>query len=213
MATQNPIEHEGVYPLPEAQRDRFLFKLNIDYPSPEEEREIIYRMGVTPPQAKQILEHRRPAAAAGSRGQYASSTTRWSTTWSASSSPPAHPEQLGMNDVKGWIAYGASPRASLGIIAAVARARPGTRTRLRDPAGRHRGHPRRAAAPAGADLRRGRRRDLRRDRHQPDPADGRAAAGECRSAARTFGGAGDAGCSGGAVGDRRPRTVVSTCRR
>jgi MoxR-like ATPase len=47
MATQNPIENEGVYPLPEAQRDRFLFKINVDYPSPEEEREIIYRMGVT----------------------------------------------------------------------------------------------------------------------------------------------------------------------
>ncbi len=50
MATQNPIEQEGVYALPEAQRDRFLFKLNIDYPSPEEEREIIYRMGVKPPE-------------------------------------------------------------------------------------------------------------------------------------------------------------------
>ena len=56
MATQNPIENEGVYPLPEAQRDRFLFKINVDYPSPEEEREIIYRMGVTPPEPKQVLE-------------------------------------------------------------------------------------------------------------------------------------------------------------
>src|ERR1700743_570706 len=55
LATQNPIEHEGVYPLPEAQRDRFLFKINVGYPSPEEEREIIYRMGVKPPQPKQIL--------------------------------------------------------------------------------------------------------------------------------------------------------------
>ena len=55
MATQNPIEQEGVYQLPEAQRDRFLFKLNVDYPSPEEEREIIYRMGVKPPEAKAIL--------------------------------------------------------------------------------------------------------------------------------------------------------------
>ena len=55
MATQNPIEQEGVYALPEAQRDRFLFKINIDYPTPEEEREIIYRMGVSPPTPKQIL--------------------------------------------------------------------------------------------------------------------------------------------------------------
>ena len=46
MATQNPIENEGVYPLPEAQRDRFLFKVVVDYPSVEEEREIVYRMGV-----------------------------------------------------------------------------------------------------------------------------------------------------------------------
>ena len=54
MATQNPIENEGVYPLPEAQRDRFLFKINVDYPSPEEEREIIYRMGITPPEKKYL---------------------------------------------------------------------------------------------------------------------------------------------------------------
>lgn len=43
FATQNPIEHEGTYPLPEAQLDRFLFSLNIDYPSREVEREIVLR--------------------------------------------------------------------------------------------------------------------------------------------------------------------------
>lgn len=41
MATQNPIEHEGTYPLPEAQLDRFLFQINMDYPSEEEERNIL----------------------------------------------------------------------------------------------------------------------------------------------------------------------------
>src|SRR5947199_5526732 len=55
MATQNPIESEGVYPLPEAQRDRFLFKVVVDYPSVEEEREIVYRMGVTPPEPHEVL--------------------------------------------------------------------------------------------------------------------------------------------------------------
>src|SRR6266498_4213572 len=49
LATENPIEHEGVYPLPEAQRDRFLMKIIVDYPTAEEEREIVYRMGVEPP--------------------------------------------------------------------------------------------------------------------------------------------------------------------
>src|SRR6185295_7414583 len=55
MATQNPIESEGVYALPEAQRDRFLMKIVIDYPSPAEEVEIVHRMGVHPPQALEVL--------------------------------------------------------------------------------------------------------------------------------------------------------------
>ncbi len=46
LATQNPIEHEGTYPLPEAQLDRFLLKLKVDYPQPEEELAILRRMGV-----------------------------------------------------------------------------------------------------------------------------------------------------------------------
>ena len=47
LATQNPIEQEGTYPLPEAQVDRFMLKLNIDYPSKTEEREILERMALT----------------------------------------------------------------------------------------------------------------------------------------------------------------------
>ncbi len=117
MATQNPIEHEGVYPLPEAQRDRFLFKINVGYPSPEEEREIIYRMGVTPPQPKQILNTgdlaRLQEIAANNFVHHAlvDYVVRVVTA-------TRHPEALGLNDVKSWISFGASPRASLGIIAA-----------------------------------------------------------------------------------------------
>ncbi|NQT23627.1 MAG: AAA family ATPase [Candidatus Omnitrophica bacterium] len=47
MATQNPIEQEGTYPLPEAQIDRFMLKINISYPNPEEETEIVTRMAYT----------------------------------------------------------------------------------------------------------------------------------------------------------------------
>jgi MoxR-like ATPase len=47
LATQNPIEQEGTYPLPEAQVDRFMLKLKVDYPSKEEEREILDRMALT----------------------------------------------------------------------------------------------------------------------------------------------------------------------
>ncbi|MCV7279468.1 MoxR family ATPase [Mycolicibacterium flavescens] len=117
MATQNPIEQEGVYALPEAQRDRFLFKLNIDYPTPEEEREIIYRMGVKPPEPKQILGPgdllRLQDVAANNFVHHAlvDYVVRIVTA-------TREPEKFGMPDAKAWIAYGASPRASLGIIAA-----------------------------------------------------------------------------------------------
>src|SRR5207247_8343541 len=43
MATQNPIEYEGTYPLPEAQQDRFLFKVRLDYPAPADEMEVLRR--------------------------------------------------------------------------------------------------------------------------------------------------------------------------
>src|SRR2546425_12005578 len=55
LATQNPIESEGVYPLPEAQRDRFLMKVLMGYPTYREEIEIVHRMGVDPPRAGQVL--------------------------------------------------------------------------------------------------------------------------------------------------------------
>ncbi|WP_460718619.1 AAA family ATPase [Nocardia heshunensis] len=117
MATQNPIESEGVYPLPEAQRDRFLFKVVVDYPSVEEEREIIYRMGVTPPAAKRVLDPeelvRLQAVAANTFVHHA--LVDYVVRVIAATRKPA---EFGMHDVAGWISYGASPRASLGIIAA-----------------------------------------------------------------------------------------------
>ncbi|MEV5647008.1 MoxR family ATPase [Nocardia sp. NPDC052254] len=117
MATQNPIESEGVYPLPEAQRDRFLFKVVVDYPTVEEEREIIYRMGVTPPEPKQILAPdeliRLQKLASNTFVHHA--LVDYVVRVIAATRTPA---EFGLDDVAGWIAYGASPRASLGIIAA-----------------------------------------------------------------------------------------------
>jgi MoxR-like ATPase len=57
LATQNPIEQEGTYPLPEAQTDRFMLKIKIDYPSKDEEKEILKRMATLgpKPEAKPIL--------------------------------------------------------------------------------------------------------------------------------------------------------------
>ncbi|MGW1737200.1 chaperone MoxR1 [Nocardia sp. NPDC001965] len=117
MATQNPIESEGVYPLPEAQRDRFLFKVVVDYPSVEEEREIIYRMGVTPPEPSRILEPaeliRLQKLAANTFVHHA--LVDYVVRVISATRVPA---EFGMHDVANWVSYGASPRASLGIIAA-----------------------------------------------------------------------------------------------
>src|SRR5690606_17473855 len=56
VATQNPVESEGVYPLPEAQRDRFLMKINVPHPTAAEEMEILRRMSASPPEAHQVLD-------------------------------------------------------------------------------------------------------------------------------------------------------------
>ena len=61
LATQNPIEQEGTYPLPEAQMDRFLLKIRVGYPTPDEEGLILDRMGGEPPAPpKEVVENSRP---------------------------------------------------------------------------------------------------------------------------------------------------------
>ena len=116
LATQNPIENEGVYPLPEAQRDRFLFKIIVEYPGVEEEREIVYRMGAEPPVAQQVLQpaelSRLQTVATGVFVHHAlvDYVVRLVV---ATRTPGEH----GLADVAGWVAFGASPRATLGIVA------------------------------------------------------------------------------------------------
>ena len=117
LATQNPIESEGVYPLPEAQRDRFLMKVLVDYPTPEEEREIVYRMGAEPPVAETVLgpedllRLQKTASQVFVHHALVDYVVRLVV---ATRSPREH----GMEDVATWVSYGASPRASLGLIAA-----------------------------------------------------------------------------------------------
>ena len=117
LATQNPIENEGVYPLPEAQRDRFLFKLMVGYPEPDEEREIVYRMGVVPPVANQVLpiaELLRLQKVAANVFVHHALVDYVVRLVYATRTPGEH----GLTEVAGWLSYGASPRASLGIVAA-----------------------------------------------------------------------------------------------
>ncbi|MGL6233889.1 MAG: AAA family ATPase [Segniliparus sp.] len=117
MATQNPIENEGVYPLPEAQRDRFLFKVLVSYPTVEEEREIIYRMGTKAPTPRPVLDSEtllRLQETASEVFVHHALVDYVVRVIAATRDPRAH----GMADVATWLSYGASPRATLGIVAA-----------------------------------------------------------------------------------------------
>ncbi len=117
LATQNPIESEGVYPLPEAQRDRFLMKVVLDYPTPAEEVEIVQRMGTRPPSAEQALTLEQVEALQNaaldvfvdrSVLEYAVNLVLCTRT----------PENFGLPELRTFIELGASPRASLGLIRA-----------------------------------------------------------------------------------------------
>ncbi len=114
IATQNPIEQEGTYPLPEAQVDRFMFKLHIDYPSREEEKLIMQRMSsnknvhqvkqvVSPDEILQARKVFDDIYIDENLQEYIINLVR----------ATRDPEAYQMSSLKGMIQYGASPRASI----------------------------------------------------------------------------------------------------
>jgi MoxR-like ATPase len=117
LATQNPIEQEGVYPLPEAQRDRFLMKIVVEYPSPAEEVEIVQRMGVAPPEPSEALSIEGLAQLQDEADKIfvAREVVDYAVNLVFAT---REPERFGMADLSDILSYGASPRASLGLIAA-----------------------------------------------------------------------------------------------
>jgi len=118
MATQNPIEQEGTYPLPEAQVDRFMLKLKISYPNKKEEREIIERMTKgNDPQADPVIGPEEIIRARGvANSIYVDEKIKnyiidlvFATR---------DPESYGLDELKGLIEYGSSPRASIYLTTA-----------------------------------------------------------------------------------------------
>jgi MoxR-like ATPase len=121
LATQNPIEQEGTYPLPEAQVDRFMLKLKIVYPTREEEKEILARMGKgdVPEVATVITVDKILRARSVVNEIYMDPKVEdyiVSITFAT-----REPDKAGLKDLKGLIAYGASPRATI-FLARAARA-------------------------------------------------------------------------------------------
>jgi len=121
LATQNPIEQEGTYPLPEAQVDRFMLKLKITYPTREEEREILSRMvnGVIPTVSKIItVDQLKKARSVVSEIYMDPKVEEYIVNLIFAT---REPEKTGLADIKNLISYGASPRATI-FLARVARA-------------------------------------------------------------------------------------------
>jgi MoxR-like ATPase len=115
LATQNPIESEGVYPLPEAQRDRFLLKVVVGHPSMAEEMEIVRRMAVNPPHAEQVLslegllELQQTVDQTFVHHAVAEYAVRLVMA-------TRDPGPWGAPELAPLIAHGASPRGSLGLV-------------------------------------------------------------------------------------------------
>jgi MoxR-like ATPase len=123
LATQNPVEHEGTYPLPEAQVDRFMLKVLVGYPTKDEERRIVERMATTAPRApvKQVASPERILAARRLLDEvYVDPKVLTYVVDLVFAT--RRPQEAGLPELKPLILYGASPRASIALTQA-ARAR------------------------------------------------------------------------------------------
>ena len=116
LATQNPIEQEGTYPLPEAQSDRFMLKVKVGYPERAEEKEILRRAGLASlpalqPQAtrEQVMEAREALTAVYVDDKIQDYVLDLVTA-------TRRPRELGLTGLDNLIAFGASPRATLFLV-------------------------------------------------------------------------------------------------
>ena len=124
LATQNPIEHEGTYPLPEAQIDRFMFKLKVDYPGKDEERLILRQSAITSFELnlKPVIssEHILNAQKVVNEIYVDEKIEEYVLNLVFAT---RNPEEYNLPELKGLIDYGGSPRASINLtLAAKSRA-------------------------------------------------------------------------------------------
>ena len=115
LATQNPIETEGTYALPEAQVDRFMMKVLVDYPSDREELVIVQRMTTAPAEPRhiistdQLLDLQKQADAVYVDHELMEFAVRLVGA-------TRRPEGYGLGDIKKYLTFGASPRASINLV-------------------------------------------------------------------------------------------------
>jgi MoxR-like ATPase len=115
MATQNPIESEGTYPLPEAQVDRFMLKVLIGYPEHDEELTIVQRQLVPPPDLRQALSLEELRALQRTvQGIYVDpALISYAVSIAAATREPA---AHGLAELRDYIAFGVSPRGPISLV-------------------------------------------------------------------------------------------------
>lgn len=118
LATQNPLEQEGTYPLPEAQMDRFMFKINVDYPGKGDELEILNRMGTNKkPEVLPVISREDLLRAADRADQiYVDSKIKNYIVEIIMAT--RKPNDYGLNRISHLIRVGASPRATISLFRA-----------------------------------------------------------------------------------------------
>jgi MoxR-like ATPase len=118
LATQNPIEHEGTYPLPEAQVDRFMFKLVVTYPERQDERTVLDRMtGPSEPTVRRMLEPERILAARRLvQTIYADDRIKEYVLDLVAAT--RRPGEAGLGELAPMVEFGASPRAAIFLLRA-----------------------------------------------------------------------------------------------
>src|SRR5438067_4117465 len=117
LATQNPIESEGTYPLPEAQVDRFMLKVLVDYPAHDEELTVVARSLEAPPELEQVLalDDLKDLQRRAGEVYVDPALISWSVDVATATRRPAEHD---LADVADYVAFGASPRGPISLVAA-----------------------------------------------------------------------------------------------
>ncbi|HEY5295179.1 MAG TPA: MoxR family ATPase [Gaiellaceae bacterium] len=117
LATQNPIESEGTYPLPEAQVDRFMLKVLVDYPAHDEELTVVARSLEAAPQLEQMvsLEELQELQQRVAQIYVDPALISWTVDVATAT---RRPREHGLEDVAEYVSFGASPRGPISLVAA-----------------------------------------------------------------------------------------------
>jgi MoxR-like ATPase len=117
LATQNPIESEGTYPLPEAQVDRFMLKVLVDYPTHDEELTVVMRSLEKMPELASVLsiDELRELQRKATEVFVDPALISWTVDVATAT---RRPKEHGLDEIADYISYGASPRGPINLVAA-----------------------------------------------------------------------------------------------